>query len=300
MRIGLLVSISVIILCVGFYFLKGSDIFSNDKEYYCFYSNVQGLQNSAPVQIRGLNVGHVARTELVDGKGVRVVITLSKKIQVPKGTVAALASSDLLGTKMIRLDLGTGAVLESKESLPTTEEGGVLDNISTQITPILKEVSTTILALDTVINGVNAIVGEQNQKVIAQAIASINQTANNLAGLSGTLNKESGQISSILHNANSFTDNLAKNNDTIKQVLANANSITRQLANAPIQQTVTNLQGTIDQLNGIVNKVNTNQGSLGMLINNKDLYNNLTNLMGDIQAHPSRYINVTIFGKKKD
>ena len=97
-----------------------------------------------------------------------------------------------------------------------------------------------------------------------------------------------------------------KNNDTINRILSNASSITRQLSNAPIQKTLANLQQAIDELHGILDKVNNNQGSLGMLINNKDVYNNLNgslhslnSLMDDIKAHPSRYINVTVFGSGK-
>ena len=113
-------------------------------------------------------------------------------------------------------------------------------------------------------------------------------------------------MTQIIHNANSITGNLAKNNDTIQHILANASNITKQLANAPIQKTITDLQKSVAELHGVMDKINNNQGSLGMLINNKDVYNNLNSslkslndLMADIKAHPSHYINVTVFGSKK-
>lgn len=305
-RIGLLVSISVLILFAGFYFLKGSNVFSGEKEYYCFYENVQGLQTSSNVQIRGLNVGRVSRTELIDGKGVRVVVAISKKIELPKGTMATLASADLLGTKLIRLDMGTGpGILEAGDSLHTAIEGSLIDNLSGQVSPLLKDVRTVIATLDTVLLGVNNIVNAQNQQAIASSIASLSTTTGNFAKLSATLNNSSAEISSIIHNANSVTANLAQNNDNIKHILSNLSNTTDQLNKAPIAQTFNDLQAITNQLQGVVNKVNSGQGSLGMLVTDKNLYNNLTNslnslnlLMADLKEHPSRYVNISVFGKK--
>lgn len=306
-RIGLLVAGSLVIFFIGFYFLKGSSVFSNDKQYFCYYANVDGLQNSANIQINGLNVGRVISAKLAGDKGVRVDMALSKDIVVPQGTVANLASSDLLGTKIIKLELGPGpGELPAKSELKTMAAGGLVDNVSAQLTPRLAELKTTIIALDTVLAGVSQIVGAQNQRAMASAIKNINTTSENLAKISGALSAESGQISSIIHNANSITANLAKQNDSVKRIVANVSAITRQFANAPIQKTFADLQNTAAQLQGIMDKINNNQGSLGMFINNKEVYNNLNNslhtvnsLMEDIKAHPKRYINVSVFGRKE-
>jgi phospholipid/cholesterol/gamma-HCH transport system substrate-binding protein len=306
-RIGLLVTIAIVVFCTGFYFLKGANLFSSEKEYTCFYDNVNGLQTSATVQIRGLAVGRVAHTQLVDGKGVKVIIAVNKSIDIPKGTIASLASSDLLGSKIVRLDLGNGpGVVEAGETLPSAIEGGLIDNLSVQMTPLLKQVRGVVADLDTVLLGVTGIVNTQNQAALANSLASLEKTTHNFDVLSASLGKESGEITNIVHNANSVTTNLANNNASIQHILRNADSLSAQLSHAPIQQTFTDLQHTMSELQGIVNKINTNQGSLGELINNKDLYDHLNttlgslnSLMADLQAHPSRYINVTVFGKKK-
>ncbi len=305
-KIGLLVAATLVIFFPGFYFLKGANVFSNDREYYCYYPNVEGLQNSANVQIDGLNVGHVARISLAGSHGVKVIIAIDKTIPIPVGSVANLASFDLLGTKLIKLELGKGpGILKKGEQLQTAVEGGVMDNVSAELTPRLRELKSTIIALDTALAGINDVVGDENQKELSAAIRNINATSQNLVTLTSAISKESGTITSIIHNANSVTGNLAKENDTVKQILSNVNSATRQLANAPIQKTLADLQKTSSELQAIINKINTNQGSLGMLINDKDVYNNLNNslhsmssLMEDIQAHPKKYINVTVFGKK--
>jgi phospholipid/cholesterol/gamma-HCH transport system substrate-binding protein len=305
-RIGLMVVITLLIFFFGYYFLKGADIFSTDKEYYCFYKTVDGLQNSGPVQIRGLNTGHVSAMKLVDGQGVKVTIVLNKGVEVPEGSVAFLVS-DLLGTRSIRLDLGPGpAMLANKATIPTMMEGGIIDNMSQELTPRLKELKSTIISLDTVLANVNVIVGDQNQKAVAAMIQSLKVTSDNFAKLSGVLTNETETLAGILNNTNSITGNLAKENDTIHHILANLNSVTRQLAGSPIQKAFTDLQKTTAQLQEVMDKINSNKGTLGMLINDKEAYNNLSSslkslhdLTEDLKAHPSRYINVTVFGKKQ-
>ena len=306
-RIGLLAIISLVVFFIGFYFLKGSDLFANEKEYFSYYSNVDGLVNSAGVEIRGLNVGRISSIRLAGNKGIKVGILVEKNIDIPEGTVATIAPNDLLGNKIIRLDLGHGsALLKEGTTLPSSEEVGIVDNVSNQISPLINSLRKTVSALDTVIAGVSLLVSRNNTETINKAIQSINVTSDNLAHISTILGKEGDEMAGIVHNTNSFTANLAKNNDTIQHIISSLNSVTSQLAKAPIQKTFSELQSTTTQLKGILDKINNNEGSLGLVVNNKDLYNNLNSsllslqkLMEDMRTHPSRYINVTIFGKKK-
>ncbi len=305
-RIGILVTISLIIFFTGFYFLKGSDLFSDDKVYYCYYNDVDGLLSSSPVEIRGLNVGHVNSFGLEGNKGVKVAISVHKSIAIPEGTMATITSDGLLGNKMIRLDLGNGTnALNAGATLSTSQEPGVVDNISDQMTPLIKSMRKTISALDTVIAGVNVIAGSENRQVITNTLKNIELTSSNLTSISNDLNKETGEIKSILHNTNSFTANLAKNNDTVQHMLSNLNMLSGQLSRAPLQQAITQLNATTEQLQGVLGKINNGQGSLGMMVNDKNLYTNLNSslttlqkLMADVNANPRRYVNVTMFGRK--
>ena len=96
-RIGILATVSLVIFFLGFYFLKGNDLFSNDKEYYCYYNDVDGLPNSANVLVRGLVVGHITSQSLSSEKGVKVTIAIRKDVRIPQGTVATIVSDGLLG-----------------------------------------------------------------------------------------------------------------------------------------------------------------------------------------------------------
>ena len=306
-RTGILISISLLILFTGYYFLKGADLFSNNYTYYCYYESVGGLLDAANVEVSGLHVGQVTGMELDGAKGVKVSMLVKKDIKIPKGTKAVIAADGFLGNKMIRLDLGTEtAAYGNGEVIPSAEEHSLVDNMSDQISPLMKSLRKTVTALDTVIQGVNLITTAENRKSITAALKSINATADNLAKLSQTLASENEQIKGIINHTNSFTGSLAKNNDSIRHIISNLNNVTGQLANSHIQKTFNDLQGSVTELRGIVSKMSSTDGSLGMLINNKELYTNMNSsvksldkLLIDLKEHPSRYVSVSVFGKKK-
>ncbi len=306
-RIGLLVAIALFIFIAGFYFLKGANLFSGETEYVAYFDDVQGLQTSSGVQVKGLTVGRVVAITLneKDGK-VKVLLAVGKKTKVTEGSSVKLASADLLGTKVLKLDIAKGDKELAEESvLPAIVEGSLIDNLSGEIAPLVTDIRHVVSTLDTVLLGVNNMLNQDTRQHLANSMASLDVTLKNFSALSEKLNSESNQLASVIRNANSITTNLANSNQQITNIMKNADNISGQLANAPIETTVKDLQSTIKQLNGIMAKINNNEGSLGMLVNDKALHDNLSEslktlnaLMADINAHPSRYINVTIFGRK--
>ncbi len=307
-RIGLLVAVSFLILFAGFYFLKGANLFSGENEYYAYFDDVQGLQPSANVQVKGLNVGRVADIELGKEGRVKVTLAISNDVKVLSGTNVQLASADLLGTKVININIGPGpAVLEDEAVLPATVQDGLVDKLSTQITPLIQDLRHVVGTLDTVMAGINNMLGPETREHLSSSIASLDVTMQNFSALSNKLKNESDELAGIIRNANSITGNLAKNNEQITGIINNTQKISDNLAQAPISETVTALNETLRQLQGIVAKINNNEGSLGLLVNDKQMYNNLAKttqtldeLLADLKAHPYRYINLTIFGRKRD
>lgn len=306
-RIGLLVAVAILIFFAGFYFLKGANLFSGENEYYVYYSDVQGLQPSSSVLIKGLSVGHVSEINLTEDGKVKVTIAVSNNTNVPEGTVANLMATDLLGTKAISLELGKSSQNVADESvLPGKVEGGIIDAISVEITPLLQDMRHAVGTLDSVLGSINYVLDATAQSNLKNSLANLNTTMSNFSELSNRLNAESGHLQGIIRNTNSITSNLASNNERINRVISNAEQVTNQLNNAPIEQTVKALQETIDQLKAVSYKLNSNEGSLGLLVNDTSLYRNINSslntlnfLMSDIEAHPTRYINVSIFGRKK-
>lgn len=306
-RIGLLVAISLLIFFAGFYFLKGANLFSGENEYYAYYDNVQGLQTSSAVHMKGLSVGRVAAIDLGENGKVKVTMAVSKDVALPIGTSAELASLDLLGTKIIKLNLGAGTkMLEDGATIEGATETGIIDNLSVELSPLIIDLRHVITTLDTVLVGVSGVLNESTANSLSNTITSLDQTMKNFSDLSAKLNRESDQLASVIRNANSISTNLAQNNESITNIIKNAEKTTDNLSQAPLQETVKELQSASQQLDAILKKINNNEGTLGMVVNDKQLYENLTatmntlnQLMADINARPWRYINVTIFGKKR-
>lgn len=308
-RIGLLVAISILVFFAGFYFLKGSNIFSGEYEYRAYYENVQGLQPSAAVQIQGLQVGKVSKINLNRGQlggPIEVDIAISKKTRLPRGTVAKLTSLDLLGTKGITLDLGTSSdLVDDGEKLPSAVEGGLVDKISVEVTPLLQDVRKVVNSIDSVLLSVNDIFNAQARADLQMSIASLHTTMDNFSVVSNRLNGQSAALAHVIQNADKITTNLANNNENIDRTLKNLRTTTDNLSQAPLKEAIHNVDQAAANVKDIMRKVNENEGSLGLLVNDKTLYNNLTKtldelskLSADLKSHPSRYINLTIFGRK--
>ena len=307
-RIGALVTISLLVLIIGFYLLKGANIFSGENNYYVFYTNVQGLQPSSPVQIKGLTVGRVVKIELVEGGKVMVKLAVNKKAELPQGTIAKLSSMDLLGTKAVSLELGTATqIIQDDDTLGTGLEDGAIEAVSAEVTPLLRDLRKTVNILDTALAGINAVLDVRTRTSIQHSVASIEEITANFAALSNSLNAQTGKVNSIIDNTNSISTNLAKNNEHINHIIANTDKISEQVASAPLKETIEELEKTVKELKSLSQKMNSKEGSVGMMMNDKGLYNNLTSslksldeLMADMKAHPHRYINVSIFGRHKD
>jgi phospholipid/cholesterol/gamma-HCH transport system substrate-binding protein len=306
-RIGLLVGAAIVVFFVGFFFLKGSNIFSGEYEYRAYYDNVQGLQPSAAVQIHGLQVGKVSEIRLNTKeleKKVEVIIVISKKTRLPMGTVAKLNSLDLLGTKGITLELGTSSdVVENDAQLPSAVEGGIVDRISVEVTPLLQDVRKVVNTIDSVLTSVNDIFSPEARANLQNSVAALHTTMDNFSGLSSKLNGQSDALAHVIQNADKITTNLANGN--LDKTLANLRTTSDKLAAAPLDQAIRNVDDMALSLKNVVGKIDRNEGSLGMLVNDKQLYNNLTTTVGDLgrlsadlKAHPRRYVNLTIFGRK--
>ena len=305
-RIGLMVGLSVLVLFAGFYFLRGSNVFSSEYTYYAYYDNVSGLQPSAAVQVKGFQVGKVSKIELNGGNRVKVSISIPNKTRLPKGTIAKLTSLDLLGTKGIGLDLGAGPdLVDDQATLADAVEGGIVDKISVEVTPLLTDVRKVVNNVDSVLTAVNMIFSQQARDDLQKSISGLHVSMDHFSNLSNTLDRQSDAIARIIQNADKIAANLANNNSNIDQTLKNLKTTTDNLSQARIQETIAKLEKMADELNIVMQKVNSGQGTIGMAVNDKQLYNevnttlkSLNELTTDLKAHPSRYINVTIFGRK--
>jgi phospholipid/cholesterol/gamma-HCH transport system substrate-binding protein len=298
-KVGLLAVVALVALAIGFNFLRGSNLLSSDRTYYAIYPNVSGLNVGAPVILNGIKVGQVKNLELQPeaNNSIKASLELEKGIQLGDSTKAGL-SGTLLGSKTITLLLGADSKkFNGGETLKTTTAVSITDVVQQRATILLDTVNSTLshingfLNKDAQTNIQGTLVGarastEALQKLIVSNQANINQITRNLAQMSAALNKSTAKLDRIASNFTQLSDSLKT---------APVGPALRSL-NATLAQAQTSLKG--------VNTALTDQkGSLGKLINDTTLYNNLNataassnSLIQDLQANPKRYVHFSVFG----
>lgn len=293
----------------GYNYLKGSDLFSSTKTIKALYDQVQGLTPANYVQLQGLNIGtvkNIAISKEHPGK-IEVEMNVDKDIFIPTDSKARIVSLDLLGTKAIAIVKGTStANIQDQQLLSGDMELGPIESLSSAALPAVDGAKQTIHSLDQTIQSVNQIIDANTQQHLKSTIANLDKTMADFTQFAQELNTQRTKISTLLNNLNGFSENLNKNNATINNVLKNAETTTGKLSKLDLENTVAELKTTLDGLQTTLDKVNHGNGSLALLMNDDKLYKNLkntlstaNNLLYDINARPSRYINVNIFGKKQ-
>jgi phospholipid/cholesterol/gamma-HCH transport system substrate-binding protein len=298
-KVGLLAVVALVALAIGFNFLRGSNLLSSDRTYYAIYPNVSGLNVGAPVILNGIKVGQVKNLELQPdaNNSIKASLELEKGITLGDSTKAGLSGS-LLGSKTITLLLGRNSKeFHGGETLKTTTAVSITDVVQQRATILLDTVNSTLshingfLNKDAQTNIQGTLVGarqstEALQRLITANQANINQITRNLAQMSSALNKSTAKLDRIASNFTQLSDSLKT---------APVGPALRSL-NATLAEAQTSLKG--------VNTALTDQkGSLGKLINDTTLYNNLNataassnSLIQDLQANPKRYVHFSVFG----
>ena len=228
--------------------------------------------------------------------------------EIPKNTVARLESTDLLGGKAIVFELGTSKIYaQDGDTLRANSE----KNIMEQVEPIQKKAEQIIGRLDSVLTSVNNTISPEFQQNFNKSFASIARTLETLEGttkkVDNLVGAESQRISAIMTNFASVSANLRDNNQKINAVMSNLESVSDELARANFEKTIANANKAVADLQTVINKVNSGEGTLGQLVNDEALYKNLANasanldmLMIDLKANPKRYVSFSIVGGRKE
>ncbi|AOM80414.1 MlaD family protein [Pedobacter steynii] len=309
-KVGILAAFSIALLIIGYNFLKGNAIFSSETVLYARYSHVDGLGVSKPVLINGYQIGRVDKLTLQSDGTIIATLKIKGKYEIPKNSVAKLESIDLLGGKAIVMALGTGNVYaKDGDTLNANVAKGLMETVQ----PVQKKAEMIIAKMDSILTSVNSILNPNFQKNVDK---SFNSIASTLASLEATSKKvdnlvgsEGSRISAILANVENISNNLKNNNEKINGILNNINTITDQVAAANFKQTIDNANKSMADLQAIVGKINEGKGTLGLLINDTKMYDNLNSasqnldkLIIDLKENPKRYVHFSVFGggAKKD
>jgi len=309
-KVGVLAAFAIALLIIGYNFLKGNSIFSSETVLFARYTHVDGLGVSKPVLINGFQIGRVDALTLQPNGTIIATLKIKDKYDIPKNTIARLESTDLLGGKAIIMDLGNSAdYAQDGDTLNANVEKGLMEAVQ----PVQKKAELIIAKMDSILTSVNSILNPNFQKNVDKSFTSIASTLGSLEATSkkvdALVGSESSKLSSILSNVEAITVNFKNNGAKIDGILTNLNSVTDKVAALNFKQTIDNANKAVADLQGIVTDVKNGKGSLGQLINDKQMYDNLTNaaknldnLMIDLKANPKRYVHFSVFGggNKKD
>src|SRR5476651_820012 len=306
-KIGALTTVAITILILGYSFLSGNDVFSGSNKFYAIYKSVDGLSVSKPVLVNGFQIGRISKMVLRNDGHTVVEFKVDKQYNVPVNTLAKLVSTDLLGGKAIVFELGTSKEFaENKDTLRADVQGSLAESLQ----PIQTKAENLITKLDSSLASINKILNPNFQKNVDRSFTSI---ANSLQTLEGTTKKidnlvasQTGHINGILSNAEDVSANLKTTTNGFNGVTANLQKFSGDLANSNIKQTLDNTNKAVSDLQQTMAKINSNNGSLGLLLHDDSLYRNLDNasknlnlLFIDLKANPKRYVHFSVFGGGK-
>jgi phospholipid/cholesterol/gamma-HCH transport system substrate-binding protein len=314
-KIGLFAAFSLAALYFGYNFLRGKRLFSSLNTYYVTYNKIDGIVKSTPIYFKGLKVGQVEKLSLIrtdSANRILATLLIDNKITLSKSSEAMIVSMDLLGGKAISLNIPSlvDPIFEG-DTLIGREETSLSASIAEMITPVKNKAENVMVSLNHVLGELEKVLADGGTKNLSNGIADLAGIMHNLNNTSKQLDAliaaEKNKIGNITTNMEALSLTLKNNQKDIEASLKNFKNITDSLAAAPLKSTIDQLNKTSVQLASITQKIDKGEGTAGKFINDKELYDNLNKsslelqmLLKDLQKNPSRYVNISVFGGKKE
>ena len=299
-KTAILVILSLSLLIWGYSYLKGKDIFSEYNTYTVNYDSVEGLNKSGAITINGLAVGKISDIRLsakYPGK-VQVTFQVDANIPVTASTVASLYEPGFIGGKQIMLVVNSSdtTLAPSGSELKGTIKSGLTDMVAEKLAPIQQKLDQFLANSNQLLSSINSVLDEKSRAEIKSAIAEMNATMQELHQASSSTTKliqgNSAAINEMVTDLHTTTRNFSKISDSIQK--------------ADIGKTIHTLESSLEKVNVLLANLNEGKGTTGKLVKDETLYNNLQKtskemelLLQDVRLHPTRYVNVSLFGKKE-
>ncbi len=301
-KVGLLAAIAIAILAFGYNYMKGQDFFTSTNDYFGKYEKIDGLFKSNPVIIRGYKVGSVSSIEMNrETLELTVGITIPNDIKIPKNSAMKIVNNDMIGSKAVEIIFGDSKELAvTGDYLEAQQDQGIAQAVSGVLEPLTKSVNSVLGNIDTAIAGADL---ETTLRDASLALKSFKETADKLNKL---LDGKDAQIESILANVETTTNGLKGLTPKIDGILTEIDETTKELSAVDFESLAGQVKNLATELESTTKAVNSKDGTLGMLVNDKDLYNKLDGtvvklkaLLEDIEKYPRRYTGVTERQRKK-
>jgi phospholipid/cholesterol/gamma-HCH transport system substrate-binding protein len=307
-KLGIIITIAIAVTIWGLNFLKGRNILERTDTYYAIFQNIGGLEKNNKIYINGYKVGQVGNIVFnTDGSNsLKVALRMDKDYKLPEASTAVLYDADFMGTKAIQIRLGgSERYLEPGDTLATTIKMGITGQLEQQLSPVKEKAEHLIVTVDSFMAAMAYAFDRESAELLKSSVRKIENSADGVESLL----EENGKLSLLIANLESITLNLKQHNEKLASAMDNIEAITDSIARSELKETINNANRTLEQTRQIMEKINQGEGTLGMLVNNDSLYQNLTALAGeldlllkDLQENPKKYVNVSVFGKsdKKD
>ena len=297
-KIGLLVIISILVLVWGVNYLKGSNLFDNSKTVYAIYKNIGGLQVGSGVMVNGFKVGTVKKISLQtdDNYSLLVELSIEDNIDIPVNSISKIVNEDIMGSKGIALLLGDANVnIEQGDTINSDIEGSLKDEVNKQVLPLKNKAEELISSIDSVVTVITSVLSKDARESLTKSLESLDNT---FSTMSKTMTKVNQIVDQNDERISSIVKNLEANNNEITNILKNFSDLSDDLAKS-------NIKNLLASLGEVSKKITDAEGSLGMFINDKDLYLNLEKsskeleiLIKDIKLNPKRYVGFSVLGGK--
>ena len=297
-KTAILVIISILLFIWGYSFLKGKNLFDTSNKLFVVYENVAGLAPSAPVTLNGLTIGKVNAINIkTDGK-LLVELSITNDFPISKSSIAEIYDSGLVGGRQIAIkpNLTDTNYTKSGDFLQASSKLGLADALAQQLEPLQSKLQLVLENANLLFTNVNEVLDANTKQNLKGSIAELNKTLSEFSVASKSINEliadNKSKLNSTLTNFDKTSSNFAKMSDS--------------LAKANLGQTVKNLEKTLANVDKLMAEMEQGKGTLGKLMKDETMYNNFSNsskelelLLQDLRLHPTRYVNVSLFGKKE-
>ena len=289
---------TILLFIFGFNYLKGSSILDKQKTIYAVYDEVDGLLVGANVMINGLSIGNVTELDfLPNSTKILVTLKVKDKLNFSSKSTASIYETGVLGGLAISIDpiFERESIVKTGDTLMSSVRPGLTELINRQIEPLSRQLQSTITSVDSIFTGASNVLNRQTQEEIKESISVLTSAIN-------AINNSSLIIEETLTSKNSQINNTIEN---FEKISSNLSNVSDELNSFDISSLLFNLEVTVDGISSIVDKLDSDNSTLGKLVNKDEIYNNLNTsieslniLINDIKANPKKYVHFSVFGRK--
>lgn len=302
-KIGVFAVAMILSMWAGIRFLSGIDIFSRNVDYYAYYEQVPGVQEAAPVLLRGVKIGTITEIKFDPATDslVALRLTIKKKYRLPVDSRAKLASGSLMGGKEIQIEYGSSSeFLQSGDEILTETSGDMMQMALSELDFFKQKIGSLTDELTATLESVHGVV-DDNANSIESLLWHLSSISTNIDHI---LTSEKEGLRGAVRGISEFSSTLGENAERMDQMMGNLALFSDKLANSDL---VENLESTLGELNDVMAKIESGEGTLGHLLSDEELYTQLTDastnlsaLLADLKENPGRYVHISVFGANEE